>query len=37
MQKVELADGSIRAHAVTGAALIYTCSETGEERRWGIE
>ncbi len=35
--RYELADGSIREHPVTALALIYRCSQTGAERRWGIQ
>lgn len=36
-QHDELADGSVRIHQVTATALIYRCSQTGAERRWGIQ
>lgn len=33
----ELATGKTTSRPTTGDALIYTCSVTGAERRWGFE
>lgn len=33
----ELADGAIHERAATGAAFVFSCSQTGAERRYGIQ
>lgn len=33
----ELADGHIHERISTGAAFIFSCSQTGAERRYGIQ